>query len=409
MLSRQFLSWADRASAGERADAARDLARAFLYADIDDIEHGEMERAMTCLTDDASPLVRRALAEALAGASDAPHHLISALAADQADVAAVVLARSPVLADAELIDAAALGEEPAQCAIASRPGLSAAVAGALAEVGGLSAVLVLCRNGGATLADVSVRRILERFGDDGDIRSALGERRDLDPALRQDLVAATADALRRFATDCGWIGPERARRVAAEATERATLVLADQAGAQEGDLGRLRFAAHLRRTGQLTPALVLRALMSGQRPLFEAALAELSGQALPRVAGLVRHHDGLAFAALVRSTGLPEGLLPIIRTALGADARADAGVVAPVLRRDIVGRVLGHCAGDRALPIAGLMALLRRFEAEAAREESRAAPHAAPPNDGVAAKAPPAVAARIEPRFEPVLHLAAAA
>ena len=409
MLSRQFLSWADRASAGERADAARDLARAFLYADIDVVEHGAMERAMTCLTDDPSPLVRRALAEALAGASDAPHHLVSALAADQSDIAAVVLARSPVLGDAELIDAAALGEQPAQCAIASRPGLSAAVAGALAEVGGSAAVLVLCRNDGATLADVSVRRILERFGDDGDIRSALGARRDLDVALRQDLVAATADALRRFATSCGWIGPERARRVATEATERATLVLADQAGAQEGDLGRLRFAAHLRRTGQLTPALVLRALMSGQRPLFEAALAELSGQSLARVAGLVRHHDGLAFAALVRSSGLPDGLLPVIRTALGAEARTDAAIPAPVLRRHIVGRVLRHCAAERASPIAGLMALLRRFEAEAAREESRAAPQAAPRPDVALPKPPSAVAARIEPRFEPVLQLAAAA
>ena len=84
---------------------------------------------MTCLLDDASPLVRRALAEALAGAAEAPHHLVSALVNDQADIAALVLARSPRLSDAELIDAAALGEAPAQCAIAARPGLSAAVAG----------------------------------------------------------------------------------------------------------------------------------------------------------------------------------------------------------------------------------------------------------------------------------------
>ncbi len=102
MLSRQFLSWAERAPAGERAEAAGNLARACLYAELDAIERGEMERAMTCLLDDPSPLVRRALAEALAGAADAPHHLVAALANDQADIAALVLARSPRLTDAEL-------------------------------------------------------------------------------------------------------------------------------------------------------------------------------------------------------------------------------------------------------------------------------------------------------------------
>jgi C-terminal binding protein len=59
MLSLQFLSWAERAPAGERAEAAGNLARACLYAELDPIERGEMERAMTCLLDDASPLVRR--------------------------------------------------------------------------------------------------------------------------------------------------------------------------------------------------------------------------------------------------------------------------------------------------------------------------------------------------------------
>ena len=156
------------------------------------------------------------MAEALAGAAHAPHHIVSALANDQADIAALVLGRSPLLTDAELIDAAALGETQAQSAIAARPGLSAAVAGALAEVGSLAALLVLCRNDAATLADVSVHRILERFGHDGELREALGARRDLDAALRHALVVATAEALRRFVTACGWMVPERARRVVRE-------------------------------------------------------------------------------------------------------------------------------------------------------------------------------------------------
>ena len=404
MLSRQFLSWAKRATAGERAEAAGNLARAFLYAELDPIERGEMERAMTCLLDDGSPLVRRALAEALAGSADAPHHLVSALANDQPDIAALVLARSPRLTDAELIDAVALGEAPAQCAIAARPGLSVAVAGALAEVGGAEAALVLCRNPAATLADVSIRRILERFGRDGELREALGARSDLGVALRLDLVVATAEALRDFVTACRWMAPERARRVAADETDRAALSLAGQNPDAQGDLAQLRFAADLRRAGRLTPALVLRALLSGQFALFEAALAELSGQRLGRVSGLVRRHDGLAFAALVRSAGFPDGLLAVLRTALAA--RRPAEIEAPaLLRRDVVARVLAHCGIDRDTSVTGLTALLRRFESEAAREESRTAV-SGPHRTALAER-------RIEPHFdlapEAVVHLAAAA
>ncbi len=371
MLSRQFLSWANRAPVGERAEATHALAKAYLYADLDRIEQGEMERAMTCLLDDPAPLVRRALAEALAGAADAPHHLVSSLAADQADIAALVLARSPLLTDAELIDAAAIGGLLAQCAIAGRPALSAAVAGAVAEVGQIEAVLVLCRNDGANLAEVSVRRILERFGHDGVVREALGNRRDLTSCLRHELVLATAEALRRFVVSCQWIARERARRVVSDACERAAMTLAHD-DVERGD-GQLRFAAYLRRGGHLTPALVLRALLSGQVALFEAALSELSGQSLGRVAGIVRHRSGLGFAALYRSSGLPEPLAPVFRAALDAHQRCagSAGVKGAALQRRIVAEVIDRCRAAQGHPVDGLTALLRRFEAEAARDEFR--------------------------------------
>ncbi len=403
MLSRRFLSWAQGAPAGERADAGHALARAYLYADLDPIEGGEVERALTCLLDDPSPLVRRALAEALAGAAHAPHHLVSALAGDRADIAAIVLGRSPILTDGELIDAAAVAEAPAQCAIAARPALSAAVAGALAEVGGRDAVLALCRNAGAALADVSVRRVLERFGLDGEVREALGARPDLDAAQRHALAVSTGEALRRFVTACGWVAPDRARRIVGEAGDRAAIALAPPDG--EGEPARLRFAAYLRRAGHLTPALVLRAVMSGETALFEAMLSELSGQPLGRVAGLVRRPDGLAFAALVRAAGLPEPLLPALRAALDGHARRDAVAVPASLRREAVARVLTRCGLDRGSTVQGLTALLRRFESEAARDESRVAEPEWPLPAPVSAAQP----RRIEPRLDLVPELAVAA
>ena len=79
--------------------------------------------------------MRRALAEILASEAQAPRHVIIALANDQPDVAALVLARSLLLSEGDLVDCATMGDRLAQAAISSRPGLSAAVASVLADKG----------------------------------------------------------------------------------------------------------------------------------------------------------------------------------------------------------------------------------------------------------------------------------
>ena len=406
MLIRQFMSWAEKAPAGKRAEATSALAGAFLYDDLDPIEQGELERAIMSLLDDPSPLVRRALAEAVAGSAEAPHHLVAALAADQDDIAALVLARSPILLDAELIDAAAVGGPLAQCAIANRPSLSAAVAGALAEVGCEEAVLALCSNVSSVLADVSVHRLLQRFGHDGAIREALGRREDLDPNMRHALVLATAEALRRFVTSCHWVAPERASRVVEEASDRATVILAQDSEDRSGERGRLRFAAYLRQAGRLTPALVLRTLLSGRTGLLEAALSELSGMPLARVSGLVRQSEGLGFSALYKSAGLPPALLPAFRAALAGCLARPGTRPARGLDRPLVERVLKACASRGERPVEGLTALMRRFQVEAVREEARA--YAVPVPDRETTDQPDRFR-RIEPSFQAIPDLRFAA
>lgn len=375
MLIRQFLTWAERASAGARAEAASALARAYLYADLDSLDQGEAERALTSLLDDPSPLVRRALAETFATAVDAPHHIVVALAADQSDIASLVLERSPVLGDAELIDAVAIGDGPAQCCVARRPRLSAAVAGALAEVGARDAALTLCQNAGAELAAFAAQRLIERFGDDGEIRYVLGQRTDVGPQVRHALVVATAKALSDFVTRCDWMTPERARRVVGEARDRATISIAAVGLEADDESGQRRFAAYLQSTGHLTSALILRGLLSGNVLLFEAALCELSGKAPSRVAGLVRNPGGLGFAALYKSAGLPSPLLAVFRAALAAVAEAGTGIEATGsarLHRRMIERVITACGAIGGSELTRLTALLRRFEAEAARDEVRA-------------------------------------
>src|SRR5258708_32091506 len=135
MIVRQCLQWQRTASAAERADATRALARAYLYSDLMPDDRAAAEGALLMLLDDASPLVRAALAQALASSEQAPPTVILVLAGDQPEIAACVLAHSPLLLDADLVDAVATLGPPAQRAIASRVLLPPAVSAAVAEVG----------------------------------------------------------------------------------------------------------------------------------------------------------------------------------------------------------------------------------------------------------------------------------
>ena len=370
MIVRQFLLWARTAPPGDRAEATGALARAYLYSDLRPEERREAEAALTAMLDDPSPLVRRAMAEAFANATEAPRHLIVALASDQSDIAALILSRSSILTDADLIDAAALGDEAVQAAIALRVRVSAAVSAALVEIGGSDALTSLVRNFGAQIAEISLTRLMERYGSDAALREALSSRPDLPVVFRQALAVLVARSLSAFVRQRGWLSDERVERVSREAREKTTIALS--AEAENDSAGRL--VAHLRRTGQLTPALVLRALLSRAFGFVEAALANLSGLPVPRVSALLKDRRGRSFGPLYRRAGLPPSLLPAFEAALSASrdhVGREPGQCGRHLSRPIIERVLAACEELPSDECAKLLALLRRYEVEAARDEAR--------------------------------------
>jgi hypothetical protein len=237
-------------------------------------------------------------------------------------------------------------------------------------VGAREALISLAVNPGADVPDFSLRRMVERFGFDGEMREALLTRPGLPTALRADLVAAMADALRAFVTEREWMSGERAQRVTRDACEQARVIIA--ATIEEGDNGAVALVAHLRACGQLTASLLLRALLSGNCSLLEAALVELSGLPLPRVKGLTHDWRGSGFAALYRKAGLPDVLLPAFRAAIEALGMGDRGdATGASLSRQRIERVLTACKADNTGELDSLLAVLRRFAAEAARDEAR--------------------------------------
>ncbi len=374
MIVRKFILWSESASARARADGVSALARAYLYGEMQPEESAEAEQALHAMLDDPSPLVRRALAESFAGAAHAPPAIILGLALDQSDIASVVLARSPVLTDAQLLDCATVGDAVAQAAIALRSELSPTVCSAVAEVAPREALITLAVNEGANLPEFAMRRMIERFGEDAELREALLARSWIPASARAAIAAAAARQLAQYAAKRNWLSPARSERIAKDSRERAAMIIAAGCAAYSGETAAL--AAYLRVSGQLTASLALRALLCGQSGLFAATLAELTGMGPRRVEGLMREPASTAFAALYARAGLPPPMLGAFRAALLALARNERG--APdeaaeegALRLPLIHAALAACEAARDAGLDRLTALLRRFESDAAREASR--------------------------------------
>src|ERR1700727_363405 len=226
MIVRQFISWVRTAPAGERAEATRSLARAWIISDLTEEDRAAAEGALLMLLDDPSPLVRQAMAEVFARSTEAPAAIVQALSLDQPSVALPVLEHSPLLIDADLVDIIATGNCEMQCAVARRVNLPASVCAAIAEVGSASAALELIEHAYAELAPFSWDRIVDRHAHLAAIGESMLVLEDLPAATRAALVAKLSDTLTQFVVARNWLSPDRAGRITSEARDRSTLNIA---------------------------------------------------------------------------------------------------------------------------------------------------------------------------------------
>ena len=185
----------------------------------------------------------------------------------------------------------------------------------------------------------------------------------LPAALRARIVVAAAKDLAVEASQ--WMAPLRAERVAREARDQAICTIASSCRPDE----RAELTRALRAAGALTPALLLRSLLGGERTLFAQALAELSGLPTPRVAAFILEPQGEGFAALARRAGLKGGVFIAFRAALGA-IKAHSGEGGDRLKLPLVQKVIDACEQLDDPALAKVRALLWRFAAEAAKAEA---------------------------------------
>jgi len=374
-ISADFFAFAREASASARAAGASSLICDYLHMDLSDDEALDVESILAILLEDPSPLVRRAIAEGLAHEAKAPRHLIVALAADQPEIAALVLQHAPHFSDAELAEMALTASVGSQLAMARRVPLAASVCAALTEAGPPCVLMELARNEKAQLSQAIMLRMLARAGDEGRLRDALMMRADAGPEVRLRLLDHVNGALSSFLKQTGWLAPERAERMLREARERAIVEISAQADDMNSPVhgaagAALSLVRHLRGQGQLTPALILRALLCGDRLMLAAALAELGERPMERVLAYLDHPAGHAFAALYEKAGLPAAMLPVFIAVLEAMERFPRAASAHP-EPSLLKMALRACA---ALPEAqrlSVEAYLGRLEAESLRLKMR--------------------------------------
>jgi uncharacterized protein (DUF2336 family) len=363
MVVGHFLKWIGTARVSERVAAVSALARAYVERDLPFEDRCAAEAALTLLLDDPSAKVRLAMAEALSMSRHAPIQIIAALASDQPEVAAFVLARSPLLTDADLIDRVATGSKAVQKLVAGRPVVSMALAAAIAEIGEAEACVELIANSRAAIAALSFRRMAERHGHLPSVREAMIADPRLPADCRHMLLVKLGDALKQSPLVAALMGA-RADRVMRDACVKASLTVIENTRAEEHSA----LIEHLRLRGDLTSSFIIRAIAHGKVDFFGSAMVALTGQAEHRVRALLSGGQDAALAALFRSAGLAASTHAVILRALKiwrevANGKRVAGAqeVTWLMLKELGGQ---EAAGD-------LAGLLKSIHLDALRENAR--------------------------------------
>ena len=276
MVVSHFLKWVNTAKVAERAAAAAALARAYVDRDLPFEDRCAAEAALTLLLDDPSSKVRLAIAEALSMSHHAPAQIVAALASDQPEVAAIVLSRSPLFSDADLIDRVASGpaghpeghrrtRRTCRCRWPRRSPRSATPTPA-------PRCSPIRR---PTIASLSFRRIAERHGQSPRVREAMVADPRLPSDCRHMLLVKVGEALKASRLVVALIGSARAERVTRDACAKACVTLIDGTRMDE----HAALVEHLRLRGDLTSGLHHPAVAHGKIDFFGSVLVALTGQA----------------------------------------------------------------------------------------------------------------------------------
>lgn len=370
MIVQHFLQWKDSANVTRRKAAASALGRAYLHSELDFEDRCAAEAALTILLDDPSEKVRYALAEAICSNANAPVQVINALVNDQFEIASLIIARSPIINDRDLVARVQTAENRLQVAIANRPQVSNQLALAIAGNGCAEAAVALLKNFNADICVDCRKKIVSRHVGNAKVRGALLQDRNLEPDLRLIIMKAASEAL----SSMPLFGERRnngtAGLVLRDAEQQALAYMAGQTNNENVD----DLIEALRTGGDLTTQLLIRVACQGKMDFIARVLATLSGQTTQRVTSILVNERSTQLYALLAKAGFSTAVQPVFANSISlwrdvAQGRIVAG--AQEVTRQIMERLEADTKGRQPAANDDILALLRSIYLESMRDNAR--------------------------------------
>ena len=242
------------------------------------------------------------LSSTLAGFAAPPARTVGKLARHQdSAVAAPLLARSPALVDADLVEIAKNRSQQHLVAVASRQNLSAALTDVILKMAGRDASRVLAKNPSASLSRAGLIVLLATAKRDETMAEALGLRPDLPAGALGELLSSTTATVRARLLKAA---PAELRdKIQAELDRINALVKPQPQGPKDHSEAHAAVAT-LSRSGKLNDSTVNRFAIRREHANVIAALSLLSGASVDTIAPLMDENGGEGLIIACRASRL---------------------------------------------------------------------------------------------------------
>lgn len=244
---------------------------------------------------------RARLSEKLADVENPPPAVIRKLARDEIVVARPVLARSPALADRDLVEAARRGGRGHMLAISERRELSEPVTDVLVQEGDRVVVNAVASNPGARFSDKGYDALVARSQADELLQAALGRRQD----IPQRHMTVLFELAKKAARERLQIAPGPSRRAVARAVgESARDIEAETRARSEAYRQAVQEVSALVQENGLSEQVLVGYARAGKADHAVVALSYLGRVPLPMAERAVRSADNDALLIVGRSVDL---------------------------------------------------------------------------------------------------------
>lgn len=249
--------------------------------------------------------LRAQIATRLAASQHAPKAVIRALAEDEISVAASVIARSPLLADSDLIAIINSRSREHRLLIAARPKISASVGDALIQPGEPEVLATLLNNQSADISSAAMEYLVEESRTRTNLQGPLVTRADLPPHLAKKLVSFISDELRRRLAERF---PHDTEILDQAVQEVRTAALNTPAGMVQGITQKATaLIERLQANGELNITRVISFLREKRLPLFFAGMAALTRVNVQSLVHFAFDSEVQGIAVICRAAGVDRG------------------------------------------------------------------------------------------------------